>query len=223
MLNIAIEQNEITIKEQAYLLSPPEITRFYEVAQAGVIEFSDSLKDFFGENTEFLLNCLSFLPLPVLVDRVNLYHSQHLGFHQRFSGEIAGGIYTYIREKDALVLIDRITDAKKFKTEKGLNKIEFSLIAEFLNILANSLWKAITDKTALSWWLTPPILVNSLSRSLAYSARVYTLDYLQVHLEFLMPATATRVYLIILPNQNTLKVILSKLLTQPVFLEDQLV
>jgi chemotaxis protein CheY-P-specific phosphatase CheC len=214
MLNIVIEQNETTIREEPYL-SPGEIRKLFDLAQNGATGSANSLQDLFRTNTDIYLNCLSFLPLPILLDRVNLFYPNHLGFHLRFSGEISGGIYIFFREQDAQDLIEPIAEDKKSKSDRGFTKIETSVLSDFVNILANSMWKGLIEKTALNCWFTPPVLVSNLSRSLSYSAKVYTLDHLMVHLEYLIPAIAGRVQLVMLPNQNTWQTILTKLSLLP--------
>lgn len=219
MANVAIEQNESTVHEQIYL-GPQEIERLYEIAQKGATESVSALRDFLGSNTAIHLNCLSFLPLPIMIDRIKLFYPRHLGFHLRFSGEISGEIFTFFQEEDALILIERMTGHKRLKKVNGINRVEVSVLAELINILSNSFWRALTEKTALNWWFTPPTRVNDLSRSLTYSSKVYTLDHLLMHFEYLIPSLEIRIQLLMLPTQNTIKKVLSKLTALPNITED---
>lgn len=210
MLNIAIEQNESSIHENIFL-PPQEIKRLYEIAQKGAVESINALRDFLGATTDIHLNCLSFLPLPIMVDRIKLFYPSHLGFHLRFSGEISGEIFTFFREQDAIFLVDKMTGHRRLKSLKNINRVEISVLAELVNILSNSFWRTLTEKTSLNWWFTPPTRVNDLSRSLTYSAKVYTLDHLLIHFEYLIPNLEIRIQLLMLPTQNTIKKILDKL------------
>jgi chemotaxis protein CheY-P-specific phosphatase CheC len=212
MLNIAIEQNESSILEDIFL-PPQEIKRLYEIAQKGAAESINSLRDFLGTTNEIHLNCLSFLPLPIMIDRIKLFYPNHLGFHIRFSGEISGEIFTFFRESDAIFLVDKITGHKRLKSIKNINRVEISVLAELVNILSNSFWRTLTEKTAFNWWFTPPTRVNDLSRALSYSAKVYTLDNLLIHFEYLIPNLEIRIQLLMLPTQHTMKKILAKLNT----------
>jgi hypothetical protein len=54
-------------------------------------------------------------------------------------------------------------------------------------------------------------MVSDLSRSMAYSAKVYNLDSLLIHFEFIIPVSDIRFQYIILPGQNTIQKILEKL------------
>ncbi len=210
MLNVAIEQNQSTIYDDLYL-PPNEIKKLYEIAQKGAVESINSLRDFLGTNTDIHLNCLSFLPLPIMIDRIKLFYPSHLGYHLRFSGEITGEIFTFFREEDAIYLIEKITGHKRLKNINGINRVEISVLAELVNILSNSFWRCLTEKTSLNWWFTPPTKVSDLGRSLTYSGKVYTLDHLLIHFEYLISHLEIRIQLLMLPTQNTIKKILNKL------------
>jgi chemotaxis protein CheY-P-specific phosphatase CheC len=212
MLNIAIEQDESSIHEDIFL-PPAEIKMLYEIAQKGASESINSLRDFLGTTNDIHLNCLSFLPLPIMIDRIKLFYPNHLGFHIRFSGEISGEIFTFFREEDAIFLVDKITGHRRLKSLKNINRVEISVLAELVNILSNSFWRTLTEKTSFNWWFTPPTRVNDLSRALSYSAKVYTLDHLLIHFEYLIPNLEIRIQLLMLPTQHTMKKILGKLNT----------
>lgn len=204
---IAIEQDESSIHDQICLL-PQEMEKLYEVAQKGAASSVNSLRDFLGTSTDIHLNCLSFLPLPILIDRIKMFFPNHLAFHLRFSGEIAGEIYTFFQEQDALVLIQKMMGNKRLKS---INRVEVSVLTELVNILANSFWRALTEQAQLKWWITPPSRVNELGRALTYSSKVYTLDHLLIHLEYLIPMLEIRIQFTMLPTKSTIKKILAKL------------
>ncbi len=210
MLNIAIEQNEASIQEN-YFLPPQEIKTLYEVAQRGAAESVNSLRDFLGSYNDIHLNCLSFLPLTMMIDRIKLFYSNHLGYHMRFSGEISGEIYTFFRESDAIFFVDKINGHRKIKSLSDINRVEISFLAELVNILSNAFWRTLTEKTSLKWWFAPPTRVNELDRALVYSAKVYAIDSLLIHFEYLIPNLEIRIQMVIMPTENTLKKILEKL------------
>ncbi|HYH04799.1 MAG TPA: hypothetical protein VEC37_17040 [Bacillota bacterium] len=212
MPNVAIEHIGSTIREHIYL-PPHEIEKLYEAAQIGANGSISSLRQFLGTNSEINLNCLSFLSLPILIDRVNLYHRNHLGYHIRFSGDITGEIFTFFSEKDALTIIDQILGRRRFFARRRLNKIEASVLAELVNIISNSFWRVLTEKTSINWWISPPAKVNDLPRSLFYTTKVYSVDSLMVQMEYFIPVMEIRIHFVILPTQYTLKKILSKLAT----------
>jgi chemotaxis protein CheY-P-specific phosphatase CheC len=202
MAYIAIEQNRDTIG-QAVVLPQQELKELFEIAQAGATGAVASLRDFLGTSSDIQLNCLSFLPVSVLLDRIRLYYQDNLGFHLRFSGDISGEIYTLMRERDAFLIIERMLGAKR-KSGKPLDRLEVSVLAEMIHIMANSFWRAMSEKTALNWWFSPPARVNDPARSLAYSAKVFNLDQLLIHFEFLIPGSGIRFQYVFLPSQNTL-------------------
>lgn len=210
MQNVAIEQGEPGIRNE---LSPQsqEIKDLYEIAQNGATASINSLCQFLGSNVDINVNCLSFLTLPILADRINQFYHNHLGFHLRFTGEITGEIYTFFAESDAIVLIEKMLGHKRFKYRKRYNRIEISVLTELVNILSNSFWRALTDKTAMNWSISPPTQISDLSRSLFYSTKVYVVDYFLVHFEYLIPALDVRIQFIVLPTQQTLKKIFSRL------------
>jgi chemotaxis protein CheY-P-specific phosphatase CheC len=210
MLNIAIEQNEATIQED-FFLQPQEIKKLYEIAQKGAAKSVSSLRDFLGGNNDIHLNCLSFLPLPIMIERIKLFYPNHLGYHIRFSGEISGEIFTFFRESDAIYLVDKINGHRHLKTLKNINRIEISFLGELVNILSNAFWRTLTEKTAFNWWFTPPTRVNDLNRALSYSAKIYTLDNLLIHFEYLIPNLEIRIQLLMMPTQHTMKKLLTKL------------
>ncbi|MGE5581176.1 MAG: chemotaxis protein CheC [Bacillota bacterium] len=210
MVNIAIEQNESSIHEEIFL-PPSEIQKLYEIAQTGAMQSLHPLREFLGVNTDIHLNCLSFLPLPLMIDRLKMFYPNHFGFHQRFAGEIAGEIYTFFREEDAAFLVTKITGQRRPKHLKGINRVEVSVLAELINIISNSFWRSLTEKTAFNWWFTPPTRINDLCRTLTYSAKIYALDYLLIHFEYLIPNFEIRLQFLMLPTQNTIKKILAKL------------
>ncbi len=210
MQNIAIEQSEPV--GQDHLYPPPrEIKRLYEIAQHGALTSLNSLRQFLGSDVDINLNCLSLLTLPVLIDRINLFYRDHLGFHLRYSGEITGEIYTFFAERDAKMLIDKMLGHKRFKYGKRFNRIELSVLTELVNIVSNAFWRAMTDKTGMNWYLAPPTLINDLSRTLFYSSKIYTVDYFLVHFEYVLPTMDVRIQFIVLPTQQTLTKIFSKL------------
>jgi chemotaxis protein CheY-P-specific phosphatase CheC len=210
MSNVAIEHIGSTINEHIYLL-PHEIERLYEAAQIGASGSISSLRQFMGVDTDINLNCLSFLSLPVLIDRINLFYREHFGFHIRFSGDITGEIFTFFGQHDALAIIDQVMGRRyRLFRPKRLNKIETSVLAELVNIISNSFWRALTEKTAINWWISPPAKVNDLQRSLFYTTKIYAVDHLMVQIEYLIPVLQIRIYFVILPTQYTLKKILTK-------------
>lgn len=213
-MQVAIEQDESTVQNQICLL-PQEIEKLYEVAQMGASGALNSLRDFLGTPTDIHLNCLSFMPLPILIDRIRLYYPEHVAFHLRFAGEISGEIYTFFQEKDALALIQEMMGTRRLKNNKSLNRIEVSVLTELVNILSNSFWRSLTEKAALNWWFTPPSRISNLERVLNYSAKVYNLDHLLVHYEYLIINLEIRVQLIMLPTKSTMKKILTKLYPVP--------
>lgn len=210
MQNIAIEQGEPLVQNE---LSPSsqEIKELYEIAESGANASIHSLNQFLGSNVDISVNCLSFLTLPILADRINQFYQNHLGFHLRFSGEITGEIYTFFAEPDAGLLIEKMLGHKRFKYRRRFNRIEISVLTELVNILSNSFWRALTDKTAINWSISPPVQINNLSRSLFYSTKVHIVDYFLVHFEYLIPALEVRIQFIVLPTQQTLKKIFAKL------------
>lgn len=215
MPNVAIEQNELSIREQLYL-PPQEIEQLYLVVQNGANCSINSLRQFLGENIDIHLNCLSFLSLPILIDRVNLFYRNHLGFHLRFAGEIVGEIYTFFGESDAQKLVQKMLGHRRLRYSKRFNKIEISVLNELVNILSNSFWRALTDKTLIKWSISPPTQISDIGRSLFYSGKVYSIDHFILHFEYLIPLMDVRIQFIVLPTQKTLKKIFTKLSHPPV-------
>jgi chemotaxis protein CheY-P-specific phosphatase CheC len=209
-MQVAIEQDQSTIHHQICLL-PQEIERLYEAAQVGASNALNSLRDFLGMQAEIHLNCLSFMPLPILIDRIRLFYPEHIAFHLRFSGEISGEIYTFFQERDALILIQQMMGSKKLKNNKSFNRVEISVLTELVNILSSSFWRSLTEKASLNWWFTPPSRISDLQRVLNYSAKIYNLDHLLVHFEYLIQNLEIRVQLVMLPTKSTMKKILAKL------------
>lgn len=214
MQNVAIELGEHAGQD---ILYPPahEINKFYELAQTGANYAIHSLRQFLGTGIDINLNCLSVLTLPVLIDRMNLFYQQHLGFHLRFSGEITGEIYTFFAPDDAEHLIEKMLGSRRFKYSKNFNHLEISALSELVNILTNSFWRVLTDKTAINWFISPPTLMGNLSRSLFYSSKIHTIDYFLIHLEYILPLLGVRIQFILLPTRQTLQKIFSRLTTEP--------
>ncbi|MGD8399422.1 MAG: hypothetical protein PVH64_00580 [Bacillota bacterium] len=211
MANVAIEHIGSTIHEHIYL-PPEEIEKLYETAQIGASSSISSLRQFLGIDTEIKLNCLSFLSLPILIDRINLFYSDNLGFHIRFSGDITGEIFTFFDPEDAWTIIYKMMGRRRrFFRPKNFNRIEISVLSELVNIISNSFWHALTEKTMINWWTSPPAKVNDLERSLFYTTKIYTVDSLMVQIEYLIPVLQIRIYFVILPTQYTLRKILTKL------------
>ena len=213
-MQVAIEQDESSVHHQICLL-PQEIEKLYEAAQMGASSALNSLRDFLGIHTDIHLNCLSFMPLPILIDRIRLFYPDHIAFHLRFAGEITGEIYTFFQEKDALALIQQMMGAKRSKNSKDINRVEISVLTELVNILSNSFWRSLAEKAALNWWFTPPARVSNMERVLNYSAKVYNLDHLLVHYEYLIVNLEIRVQLVMMPTKSTMKKILTKLSPAP--------
>lgn len=209
MPNVVIEQNESSVREELYLPAQ-EIKQLYAIAQDGATGSINSLRDFLGMNADIHLNCLTFLPFSILIDRIKLFYQDNIGFHLRFSGDIAGEIYAFFREPDALTLIERMMGQKR-KPGRGLNRVETSVISELVNIISNTFWRSLSEKASLNWYFTPPTPVSDLNRSLIYSAKIYNLDNLLLHLEYLIPILEIRFQFIILPTKNTMNKILTKL------------
>ncbi len=214
MSNVVIEQNEASIREEFYL-PPLEVKNLYAIAQTGAASSINSLRDFLGMNVDIHLNCLTFLPFPILIDRIKLFYQNNIGFHLRFSGDITGEIFTFFREQDAQNLIERMLGQKR-KPGRGLNRVETSVLSELVNIVSNTFWRALSEKTLLNWYFTPPTPVTDLNRSLIYSAKIYNLDNLLIHFEYIIPILEIRFQFIILPAKNTMNKILSKLSSTPI-------
>lgn len=214
MSNVVIEQNESSIREEIHL-PPQEIKQLYTIAQNGATSSINSLRDFLGINVDIHINCLTFLPFSILIDRIKLFYQNSIGFHLRFSGDITGEIYTFFREQDAQNLIERMLGQKR-KPGRSLNRVETSVISELVNIISNTFWRALSEKTSLNWYFTPPTPVSDLNRSLIYSAKIYNLDNLLLHFEYIIPILEIRFQFIILPAKHTMNKILSELSSVPV-------
>ncbi len=213
MPNVVIEQNEASIRDEFYL-PPQEIKNLYKIAQNGATCSIGSLRDFLGMNVDIHLNCLTFLPFSILVDRIKLFYQNNIGFHLRFSGDISGEIYAFFRQQDALHLVERMLGQKR-KPTRSLNRVETSVISELVNIISNTFWRALSEKTSLNWYFTPPTPVSDLNRSLIYSSKIYNLDNLLIHFEYIIPILEIRFQFIILPARNTINKILSELSPLP--------
>lgn len=210
MAYFALEKDELTINDQ-FFLPPQEVARLFEIAQTGASGSVHSLRDFLGLTGEIQVNCLSFLPFHVLLDRIALYYQNHIGFHLRFSGEISGEIYTFFRDQHALMIIERMLGRKRKKSWGKLNRIEISVLSELANIISNSFWRSLAEQATLNWWITPPVYVTDLCRSISNSAKVHALEPMLIHFEYLVPSLGLRTQMVLLPNQHTLKKILNKL------------
>lgn len=219
MSNVVIEQNESSIREDFYL-PPLEIKHLYAIAQNGAANSINSLRDFLGVNVDIHLNCLSFLPFPVLIDRIKQFYQNNIGFHLRLSGDITGEIFTFFREADAQSLIERMLGQKR-KPGRRLNRVETSVLSELVNIISNAFWRALSEKTSLNWYFTPPAPVIDLNRSLVYSAKIYNLDNLLLHFEYIIPILEIRFQFIILPAKNTMNKILAKLSSHQAIAQDE--
>jgi chemotaxis protein CheY-P-specific phosphatase CheC len=213
-MQVAIEQDESTIYHQICLL-PQEIERLCKAAQMGASGALNALRDFIGIHTDIHLNCLSFMPLPALIDHIRNHYPDHIAFHLRSAGEINGEIYTFFQEKDATALIRHMLGPRCLKNNKFFNQMELSVLTELVTILANSFWRSLTEKTSLNWWFTPPVRISNMERILNYSAKVYLVDHLLMHYEYLIAALGIRVEFIMLPTNSTMKKILAKLNTLP--------
>lgn len=212
--NVVIEQNEASVWDEFYL-PPQEIKHLYTIAQNGATGSINSLRDFLGMNVDIHMNCLTFLPFAVLIDRIKIFYQNNIGFHLRFSGDISGEIYAFFQQEDALNLIERMLGQKR-KPGRGLNQVETSVISELVNIVSNAFWRALSEKTSLNWFFTPPAPVTDLNRSLVYSAKIYNLDNLLLHIEYIIPILEIRFQFIILPARQTMSKILSELNPFPV-------
>lgn len=211
MTNLAIEQS-LNSDNEPIFLPFSQIEQLYNIAQNGAAKSISSMQQFLGINVDIHLNCLSFLSIPILIDRINQYYRNHLGFHLRFSGEITGEIYTFFDERDAAILIEKVLDQHlRFKFHKRFNRLEISVLAELVNVLSNSFWRALSDKTSINWNISPPTQITNLERSLFYSSKIYPIDQFLVHFEYLIPVLDVRIQFIVLPTQKTLKKIFTKL------------
>ncbi len=209
MAYIAIEQNRDSLG-QPEVLPQHEVKQLFEVAQNSVSGAVSLLRDFLGASPDIRLNCLSFLPVPVLLDRIRLYYQDNLGFHLRFAGDISGEIYTLFRQRDAFAIIERMNGARR-KPGKPLDRMETAVLTEMVHILANSFWRVISEKAALNWWFSPPTRVNDPARSLAYSAKVFNLDQQLLHFEFVIPIGSIRFQYILLPSRGSVSKLLAGL------------
>ena len=210
MANVAIEHIGPTIREHLYL-PPQEIEMLYEAAQVGADGAIGSLRQFLGIDTEIRLNCLSFLSLPILYDRINLYYPNSVGFHIRFSGDVTGELFTFFTAKTARTILNQVIKRRRLLRRSQLNKVEISALSELVNIISNSFWRVITEKSSLNWWISPPAKVNDLAKSLYYTCKVYSVDSLMIQIEYFIPDLDARIQFVILPTQYTLKKILLQL------------
>lgn len=214
MLNIAIEQNEISLQE-AYPFSAWQMGPLFQIAQNGAAGSTHSLRDFLRIHSEIRVNCLSILPLSILIERVHLYYRNHIGFHLRFSGEIHGEIFALLREDHALMLLERAlgpksNDKRHPETDK-LNPLEVTMLAELIQMISNSFRQELTEKTLFNWWITQPLRVSDVDHSLTYAAKIFNLDHHVIHLEYLIPILELRIQFLLLPAASMLPKILARL------------
>lgn len=207
---VAIEQNETSIQEQLFF-NTHEIAQLYEIAQLGAHGAGLSLRCFLGITSDIRLKCLSLLPLQVMLERLNIYYPNHIGFHQRFFGDINGEIFTFFHEQHALFIIEKMLGGKKRWFWNKLNRVEISVLSELTNILSNAFWRSLAEKTSLNWWVNPPTYVHHLSKTINNLAKVHSTDPYLIHFDYHIPVLGSRIQLVILPSQHTIKKLLQRI------------
>lgn len=200
---------EIALAETPQILAPSKFNEFHNIAQRGALNSLQSLERFLGFNIQTHINSLSFLPISLMTDRLNLFYSNSIGFHLRFSGDINGEIYTFFSEKDARSLIKHFLGCTMLKRGRRFNRIELSVLNELSNIVGNSFWQTFGNQSTLRWNAAPPVLVRNITSCLFYSSRIYSFDAGLLHVEFSVPDLKTRIQLLLLPTAQTLDNLIS--------------
>ena len=186
---------------------------FREIGNMGASYSANSLSEIMNKKVEIKVPDFDILPLEEFPRVVGGGEEIVAGILVKFQGDISGYLMMFYQFEHALNLADLLL-GKEIGTTKELDEMDISAIQEVGNIMASSFANAIADFTKLKITPTPPAFTIDMAESL--------LNYLIVELgqttekaiffytDFIIPPNEILGHLFLSPNEESLKVIFSK-------------
>ncbi len=187
------------------------IGKLEKLYRKGVLSVGKQLSLFFSRPLEFNLTGFFFLPLSWLITNLEHTPSAEFGVHSRVTGDIKGELYLCFSRDTAMKLVTMGINKRRTVRKFFLSKLDESLLSEITNILINTFWSSIHEKIHTRWWLTPPVSINSVLKSIRLASKIYSLDRHVLMAEISVFKPDLKMELILIPAGESLNTYLAKL------------
>lgn len=207
---MAIEMKE-SLFYSSLLSNKPGIDKLEKLYRNGVLSASEQLSLFFSRPLEISLTGFFFLPLSWLITNLEHNPSAELGVHSRVTGDIKGELYLCFSRDTAMKLVGMGLRKRRTIRKFFLSKLDESLLSEITNILINTFWNSIHENIPTRWWLTPPVSINSVLKSIKLASKIYSLDRHVLMAEFSVFQPEFKMQLILIPAGESFNTFLNRL------------
>lgn len=187
------------------------VNKLEKLYQTGVYSLKQKLSSFFPHPVEMELTGFFFLPFSWLVQNLEHTPTAELGFHSRVTGELKGELYLCFSRETAMELISLEMKRKRPVRKFFLNKVDESFLSELTNILINTFWHSLHTKLATRWWLTPPVMIQNVLKSIQLASKIYSFDRRVLLAEISAYRPDFKMELIFIPVGDNLNHFLAKL------------
>lgn len=187
------------------------VNKLEKLYQTGVFSLKQKLASFFPHPVEMELTGFFFLPFSWLIQNLEHTPTAEIGFHSRVTGDLKGELYLCFSRETAMELISMEMKRKRTIRKFFLNKVDESFLSELTNILINTFWHSLHEELPTRWWLTPPVMVQNVMKSIQLASKIYSFDRRVLLAEISAYRPDFKMELIFIPAGDSLNHFLAKL------------
>jgi CheY-specific phosphatase CheX len=187
------------------------VNKLEKLYQTGVYSLKQKLASFFPHPVEMELTGFFFLPFSWLIQNLEHTPTAEIGFHSRVTGDLKGELYLCFSRETAMELISMEMKRKRTIRKFFLNKVDESFLSELTNILINTFWHSLHEELPTRWWLTPPVMVQNVMKSIQLASKIYSFDRRVLLAEISAYRPDFKMELIFIPAGDSLNHFLAKL------------
>jgi CheY-specific phosphatase CheX len=187
------------------------VNKLEKLYQTGVYSLKQKLASFFPHPVEMELTGFFFLPFSWLIQNLEHTPTAEIGFHSRVTGDLKGELYLCFSRETAMELISMEMKRKRTIRKFFLNKVDESFLSELTNILINTFWHSLHEELPTRWWLTPPVMIQNVMKSIQLASKIYSFDRRVLLAEISAYRPDFKMELIFIPAGDSLNHFLAKL------------
>lgn len=187
------------------------VNKLEKLYQTGVHSLKYKLSSFFPQSIDLELTGFFFLPFSWLIQNLEHTPTAEIGFHSRVTGDLKGELYLCFSRETAMELVSLEMKRKRPFRKFFLNKIDESFLSELTNILINTFWHTLHKELPTRWWLTPPVMIQNVMKSIQLASKIYSFDRRVLLAEISAYRPSFKMELIFIPAGESLNHFLAKL------------
>ncbi|NLC52389.1 MAG: chemotaxis protein CheX [Firmicutes bacterium] len=187
------------------------VNKLEKLYQSGVQSLKHKLSSFFPYPVETELTGFFFLPFSWLIQNLEHTPTAEIGFHSRVTGDLKGELYLCFSRETAMELVSMEMKRNRTIHKHFQNKVDESFLSELTNILIHTFWHSLHEELTTRWWLTPPVMIQNLLKSIQLASKIYSFDRRVLLAEISAYRPNFKMELIFIPAGGSLNHFLAKL------------